>query len=73
MRKTCRLSSVTMQINGKACNFFAVVTVVLPIKHTLAVQNELVAAYNELRDELAQEKWGKDLCCFGRRPTKSNS
>ena len=23
----------------------------------LAVQNELVAAYNELRDELAQEKW----------------
>ncbi len=25
----------------------------------LAVQNELVAAYNELRDELAQSKWGK--------------
>jgi biopolymer transport protein ExbD len=25
----------------------------------LAVQNELVAAINELRDELAQEKWGK--------------
>lgn len=24
------------------------------------VQNELVAAYNELRDELAQEKWSKD-------------
>ncbi len=24
------------------------------------VQNELVAAYNELRNELAQEKWGKD-------------
>ena len=23
------------------------------------VQNELVAAYNELRDELSQEKWGK--------------
>jgi pyruvate/2-oxoacid:ferredoxin oxidoreductase alpha subunit len=23
------------------------------------VQNELVAAYNELRDELATEKWGK--------------
>ena len=26
----------------------------------LAVQNELVAAYNELRDELAQEKWQKN-------------
>ena len=25
----------------------------------IAVQNELVAAYNELRDELAQAKWGK--------------
>lgn len=25
----------------------------------LAVQNELVAAYNELRDETAQAKWGK--------------
>jgi biopolymer transport protein ExbD len=25
----------------------------------LAVQNELVAAINELRDELAKEKWGK--------------
>lgn len=25
----------------------------------LAVQNELVAAYNELRDELAMSKWGK--------------
>lgn len=24
------------------------------------VQNELVAAYNELRDELAQEKWQKN-------------
>ena len=24
------------------------------------VQNELVAAYNELRDELSQEKWGKN-------------
>ena len=24
------------------------------------VQNELVAAYNELRNELAQEKWGKN-------------
>ena len=24
------------------------------------VQNELVAAYNELRDELANEKWGKN-------------
>ena len=28
-------------------------------KAYLAVQNELVAAYNELRDELAQEKWGE--------------
>ena len=26
----------------------------------MAVQNELVAAYNELRDELAQEKWQKN-------------
>ncbi len=26
----------------------------------LAVQNELVAAYNELRDELAQSKWQKN-------------
>lgn len=30
-------------------------------KAYLAVQNELVAAYNELRDELAQEN-GKELC-----------
>lgn len=29
-------------------------------KAYLSVQNELVAAYNELRDELAQEKWSKD-------------
>lgn len=28
-------------------------------KAYMAVQNELVAAYNELRDELAQEKWQK--------------
>ncbi|WP_308757380.1 biopolymer transporter ExbD [uncultured Bacteroides sp.] len=28
-------------------------------KTYIAVQNELVAAYNELRDELAQEKWQK--------------
>jgi len=27
----------------------------------LSVQNELAAAYNELRDELAQEKFGKDF------------
>ncbi|HIS10212.1 MAG TPA: biopolymer transporter ExbD [Candidatus Avibacteroides excrementipullorum] len=26
----------------------------------IKVQNELVAAYNELRDELSQEKWGKN-------------
>ena len=26
----------------------------------IAVQNELVAAYNELRNELAQQKWGKN-------------
>lgn len=26
----------------------------------IKVQNELVAAYNELRNELAQEKWGKN-------------
>lgn len=29
-------------------------------KAYLAVQNELVAAYNELRDELAQSKWQKN-------------
>ena len=29
-------------------------------KAYIAVQNELVAAYNELRDELAQEKWQKN-------------
>lgn len=28
-------------------------------KTYLAVQNELVAAYNELRDELAMQKWGE--------------
>ena len=28
-------------------------------KAYIDVQNELVAAYNELRDELSQEKWGK--------------
>ena len=26
----------------------------------ISVQNELVAAYNELRDETAQQKWGKN-------------
>ncbi len=29
-------------------------------KAYIAVQNELVAAYNELRDELAQDKWQKN-------------
>ena len=29
-------------------------------KAYMSVQNELVAAYNELRDELAQEKWQKN-------------
>ena len=29
-------------------------------KEYVAVQNELVAAYNELRNELAQEKWQKN-------------
>jgi len=33
-------------------------------KAYLAVQNELVAAYNELRDELAQEKWGKSYAAL---------
>ena len=28
----------------------------------ISVQNELVAAYNELRDELAKEKFGITLC-----------
>ena len=32
-------------------------------KAYMAVQNELVAAYNELRDELAQEKWQKNYVC----------
>ncbi len=36
-------------------------TVGLLIKAYIDVQNELVAAYNELRDELAQEKFGKEL------------
>lgn len=29
-------------------------------KAYIAVQNELVGAYNELRDKLAQQKWGKN-------------
>jgi biopolymer transport protein ExbD len=33
-------------------------------KEYIAVQNELVAAYNELRDELAQEKWGKNYAAL---------
>ena len=33
-------------------------------KAYLAVQNELVAAYNELREELAQEKFGKNYAAL---------
>ncbi|WP_291527777.1 ExbD/TolR family protein [Bacteroides sp. UBA939] len=40
-------------------------------KAYLAVQNELVAAYNELRDELAQEKWGKDYVALGEDEQKA--
>lgn len=34
-------------------------------KAYIAVQNELVAAYNELRDELSQEKFGKNYAALG--------
>lgn len=34
-------------------------------KAYIAVQNELVAAYNELRNELAQQKWGKNYADLG--------
>ena len=41
------------------------------------VQNELVAAYNELRDELSQEKWGKNYSELNedqdRKSTRLNS
>lgn len=37
----------------------------------LSVQNELVAAYNELRDELAQEKWQKNYASLDEEQQKS--
>ncbi|MDR1005045.1 MAG: biopolymer transporter ExbD [Prevotellaceae bacterium] len=33
-------------------------------KNYIAVQNELVAAYNELRNEISQEKWGKNYAAL---------
>ena len=39
-------------------------------KAYMAVQNELVAAYNELRDELAQEKWRKNYAGVGSKNNK---
>ncbi|MDR0893764.1 MAG: biopolymer transporter ExbD [Prevotellaceae bacterium] len=33
-------------------------------KDYIAVQNELVAAYNELRNEISQEKWGKSYAAL---------
>ena len=42
-------------------------------KAYMAVQNELVAAYNELRDELAQEKWQKNYVELNQEPTRCNS
>ena len=35
--------------------------VMIPDKHVISVQNELVAAYNELRDELANSQFGKSF------------
>lgn len=35
------------------------------------VQNELIAAYNELRDQLAQEKWGKSYIALGEDEQKA--
>ncbi|WP_297328059.1 biopolymer transporter ExbD [uncultured Bacteroides sp.] len=40
-------------------------------KAYLSVQNELVAAYNELRDELAQEKWQKNYASLDEEQQKS--
>ena len=40
-------------------------------KAYLAVQNELVAAYNELRDELAQEKWQKNYADLNEEQQKA--
>ena len=40
-------------------------------KAYLSVQNELVAAYNELRDELAQEEWQKNYASLDEEQQKS--
>ena len=37
----------------------------------ISVQNELVAAYNELRNELAQEKWQKNYADLGEEEQKA--
>lgn len=37
----------------------------------IQVQNELVAAYNELRNELAQEKWRKDYAALDEEQQKA--
>ena len=34
------------------------------------VQNEIAAAYNELRNKVSKEKFGKNFADFGRRTTK---
>ena len=44
--------------HAKDVPFFG--NVMVTENHVISVQNELVAAYNELRDELAQEKWQKN-------------
>lgn len=40
-------------------------------KAYLAVQNELVAAYNELRDEMSQEKWQKNYADLNEEQQKA--
>lgn len=40
-------------------------------KAYLSVQNELVAAYNELRDKLSEEKWGKKYADLEEEQQKS--
>ncbi|MDR0977175.1 MAG: biopolymer transporter ExbD [Prevotellaceae bacterium] len=40
-------------------------------KSYIAVQDELVAAYNELRNELAQDTWGKDYAALDAEQQKA--
>ena len=44
--------------HAKDVPFFG--NVMVTENHVISLQSELVAAYNELRDELAQEKWQKN-------------